>query len=51
MVKLLHVAQRDIHVSHLVLDVFQAREFLVQLGGDRPVTSLWSISRRSEYQR
>ena len=32
MVKLLHVAERDIHVSHLVLDVFQAREFLVQLG-------------------
>jgi hypothetical protein len=32
MVKLLHVAQRDIHVSHLVLDVSEAREFLVQLG-------------------
>ena len=30
-VKLLHVAQRNIHVSHLVLDVFQSREFLVEL--------------------
>ncbi len=51
MVKLLHVAQRDLHVSHLVVDVFQAREFLVQLSADRPATSLWSMSRRSEYQR
>jgi hypothetical protein len=32
MVELLHVAQRDIHESHLVLDVSEAREFLVQLG-------------------
>jgi hypothetical protein len=32
MIKLLHVAEGDIHVSHLVLDVFQAREFLIQLG-------------------
>ena len=31
-IKLLHVAQRDIDVSDLVLDLFQAREFLVDLG-------------------
>ena len=51
MVKLFHVAQRDIDMGDLLLDIFQVGKFLVELRPDMPVINLWSISRRSEYQR
>ena len=51
MVELLHVAERDVDLGHLVLDVVQTCEFLIQLGAREAVDQPLVDVRRSEYQR